>query len=251
MRQQRDLAEQRAEQIRRQSEDLARSNTDLEQFAYVASHDLREPLRMVSSFLTLLERNLGEKLDGEAREFIDFARNGALRMDAMILDLLQYSRVGRQETEIEQVPLAQIVEVASGELAALISETKAIIRVDGPLPVVPGHPQELARLFQNLIGNALKYRSEDRTPEVTVSACREDGFWKVSVADNGIGIDAQFHQRVFNIFQRLHTRERYEGNGIGLAICKKIVEHHGGRIWVNSALGAGSTFHFTLPVSGG
>ncbi|MBC7950547.1 MAG: hypothetical protein H7Z12_01830 [Rhodospirillaceae bacterium] len=247
LRQQRDLAEQRAEQIRRQSEDLARSNTDLEQFAYVASHDLREPLRMVSSFLTLLERHLGEKLDGEAREFMDYARNGALRMDAMILDLLQYSRLGRQESEIERVDLGQMVSTALGELAATIGETQAIIQVESALPMVPGHPRELTRLFQNLIGNALKYRAPDRVPEVTISVRREGDHWEVSIADNGIGIDPQFHQRVFNIFQRLHTRERYDGNGIGLAICKKVVEHHGGRIWVESALGAGSVFRFTLP----
>lgn len=251
LRQQRDLAEQRAEQIRRQSEDLARSNTDLEQFAYVASHDLREPLRMVSSFLTLLERHLGEKLDGEAREYMDFARNGALRMDAMILDLLQYSRVGRQECEIENVDLAQVAKTALDELTATIHETHAVIQVDGALPVVPGHPRELTRLLQNLIGNALKYRAADRIPEVTISARRTDDYWEVSVADNGIGIDPQFHQRVFNIFQRLHTRERYEGNGIGLAICKKVVEHHGGRIWVESALGTGSVFRFTLPANRG
>lgn len=247
LRQQRDLAEQRAEQIHRQSEELARSNTDLEQFAYVASHDLREPLRMVSSFLTLLERRLGDKLDEEAREFVDFARNGALRMDQMILDLLQYSRVGRMESEIEHVDLKQVMDIALAELTPLITETQAIIHTDETLPVVPGHPRELTRLFQNLIGNALKYRAADRLPEITVTARRTDGHWDVSIADNGIGIDPQFHQRVFNIFQRLHTRERYEGNGIGLAICKKVVEHHRGRIWVESALGSGATFHFTLP----
>jgi len=248
LRQQRDLAEQRADQIRRQSEDLARSNTDLEQFAYVASHDLREPLRMVSSFLTLLERHLGDKLDGEAREFMDFARNGAVRMDQMILDLLQYSRVGRIESDVEDVDLGSVVGYALAELAPVVNETKAVVRIEGALPHVAGHPRELARLMQNLVANALKYRAADRVPEITISAARLDAaVWQVSVADNGIGIDQQFHQRIFNIFQRLHTRERYEGNGIGLAICKKVVEHHRGRIWVDSSLGHGATFHFTLP----
>ncbi|MBX9635250.1 MAG: hypothetical protein K2X44_09750, partial [Magnetospirillum sp.] len=247
LRQQRDLAEQRAEQIRQQSEALARSNTELEQFAYVASHDLREPLRMVSSFLTLLERHLAGKLDDEAREFMGFARNGALRMDQMILDLLQYSRVGRQDTEAEQVNLKQAVETALAELAPVIAESQPVIRIDEGLPVVAGHGRELSRLFLNLVGNALKYRATDRQPEIAIGARRVANFWQVSVSDNGIGIDPQFHQRIFNIFQRLHTREHYEGNGIGLAICKKVVEHHGGHIWVDSTPGSGSTFHFTLP----
>jgi signal transduction histidine kinase len=247
LRQQRDLAEQNAARIAQQSEELARSNTELEQFAYVASHDLREPLRMVSSFLTLLERHLGDKLDGEGREFMGYARDGAQRMDQMIMDLLQYSRVGRMETTMEQVDLADVLETARQELAPKIAEAGATLSVEGTLPTVAGYPGELARLFQNIVGNAIKYRAPDRAPQVTVRACPVDDGWQVTVADNGIGIEPQFFERIFAIFQRLHTRTQYEGSGIGLAICKKIVEHHGGRIWVESQPGAGSAFHFVLP----
>lgn len=247
LRQQRDLAEDNAARIARQTTELARSNTDLEQFAYVASHDLREPLRMVSSFLTLLERHLAPHLDAEAHEFMDYARDGALRMDRMILDLLQYSRVGRMETEVEAVDLNLIVKQATDELAEKIAEAEAVVTVDGILPVVSGYPGELARLFQNLIGNAVKYRAADRVLCVTIRAQRLSDGWEVAVEDNGIGIDPQFHQRIFAIFQRLHTRQSYDGNGIGLAICKKVVEHHGGSIAVNSQLDKGSTFHFILP----
>jgi signal transduction histidine kinase len=247
LRQQRDLAQDNATRIARQSADLARSNTELEQFAYVASHDLREPLRMVSSFLTLLERHLAAHMDAEAREFMGYARDGALRMDRMILDLLQYSRVGRMEKEREQVDLNTLVAQATGELAEKITEADAEIVVEGNLPTVPGYPGELERVFLNLIGNAVKYRAENRRPRVTIAAHRVEGGWEIAVADNGIGIDPQFHERVFAIFQRLHTRARYDGNGIGLAICKKVVEHHGGRLWVESVLGEGSTFRFVLP----
>lgn len=247
LRQQRDLAESNAARIARQSAELSRSNADLEQFAYVASHDLREPLRMVSSFLTLLERHLGGQLDAEGREFVGYARDGALRMDRMILDLLQYSRVGRVETAIEAVDLAAMVQQARNDLADQIAQSGAEVTVDGTLPVVEGYPGELARLFLNLIGNAIKYRAADRTPRIVVSATHLPEGWQVTVADNGIGIDAQFHERVFAIFQRLHTRQAYDGNGIGLAICKKVVEHHGGRIWVESTPGNGAAFRFILP----
>ncbi|HLO78327.1 MAG TPA: ATP-binding protein [Magnetospirillum sp.] len=247
LRQQRDLAERNTARIAQQSAELARSNTDLEQFAYVASHDLREPLRMVSSFLTLLERHLAAHMDAESREYIGFARDGALRMDRMILDLLQYSRVGRVETEIEPVDLNQMVRQATRELAEKIAEAQATITVEETLPTVMGYPGELGRLFQNLIGNAVKYRAADRLPQITIAARHTPEGWEVSVADNGIGIDPQFHQRVFAIFQRLHTRQSYEGNGIGLAICKKAVEHAGGRIWVESQPNEGSVFKFLLP----
>lgn len=246
LRDQRDVAEQRAEKIRQQTEELSRSNTELEQFAYVASHDLREPLRMVSSFLTLLERKLGEALDKDAREFMAYARDGAIRMDAMILDLLQYSRVGRMETQVEMVDMAQILANCLSDLTQRIEETGAAIHVDTPMPTVPGHPGELTRLMTNLLSNALKYRNPEVPPEIHLRANPLDGGWEISISDNGIGIDPQFHQRIFSIFQRLHTREHYEGNGIGLSICKKVVEHHKGRIWLDSELGAGATFHFTL-----
>ncbi|HTH15396.1 MAG TPA: ATP-binding protein [Magnetospirillum sp.] len=246
LRQQRDLAEANAARIARQSEDLARSNSDLEQFAYVASHDLREPLRMVSSFLTLLERHLAAHLDDEAREYMAFARDGALRMDRMILDLLEYSRVGRMEKSVGDVDLNQMVALARTELAAKLAEGGGEVEVDGELPMVRGYAGELSRLLLNLIGNGLKYRAPDRVPRVVVSARPIPEGWEVSVADNGIGIDPQFFERIFAIFQRLHTRQQYEGNGIGLAICKKVVEHHGGHIWVESEKGKGSVFRFTL-----
>jgi len=247
LRQQRDIAQDAAERLARQSTELSRSNTDLEQFAYVASHDLREPLRMVSSFLTLLERRLAPHMDDEAREYVSFARDGALRMDRMILDLLQYSRVGRIEKEREAVDLNRMVRLACDELADKIAESGAEIVVEDTLPVVDGYPGELERVFQNLIGNAVKYRAADRPPHITISATAESEGWHVVVADNGIGIDPQFHDRIFAIFQRLHTRAAYDGNGIGLAICKKAVEHHGGRIWVESVPGQGAAFHFILP----
>ncbi|MCR6631356.1 MAG: ATP-binding protein [Magnetospirillum sp.] len=248
LRQQRDLAEESATRIASQSEELARSNTELEQFAYIASHDLREPLRMVSSFLTLLERHLDDRMDDEAREFMGYARDGALRMDQMILDLLQYSRVGRTGTAVETVDLNRLVEQVRRELAPKIAEAGAEVVVESPgLPVIAGDQGELERLFLNLMGNALKYRAPERPARITVSARTAEDGWQVTVADNGIGIEPQFHQRIFAIFQRLHTREKYEGNGIGLAICKKVVEHHGGRIWVDSTPGSGSAFHFTLP----
>jgi signal transduction histidine kinase len=249
LRQQRDLAEQNATRIARQSEELTRSNTELEQFAYVASHDLREPLRMVSSFLGLLERHLAGKLDAEGHEFIGYARDGAQRMDQMIMDLLQYSRVGRMETVMEEVDLGRAVETAQQELAPKIAEAGGAITIEGPLPTVAGFPAELARLFQNLLGNAIKYRAPDRAPQVIVRACPVAEGWRITVADNGIGIEPQFFDRIFAIFQRLHTRTQYEGSGIGLAICKKIVEHHHGHIWVESEPGAGSAFHFILPAT--
>ena len=247
VRQQRDLAEENAIRVARKSDELARSNAELEQFAYVASHDLREPLRMVSSFLTLLERRQGDKLDDEAREFLDFARDGALRMDRMILDLLQYSRVGRQETAAEIVDLGHVVSLAAEELSTTMAEAGAQLHVDTPLPQVMGCPGELERLFLNLIGNAIKYRSPDRAPAVDVTASPTAEGWRLTVADNGIGIAPDFHDQIFALFKRLHSRDSYGGNGIGLAICKKIVEHHGGRIWVECRPQGGSAFHFILP----
>jgi len=201
---------------------------------------------MVSSFLTLLERHLAAHLDDEAREYMAFARDGALRMDRMILDLLEYSRVGRMEKSVGDVDLNQMVALARTELAAKLAEGGGEVEVDGELPMVRGYAGELSRLLLNLIGNGLKYRAPDRVPRVVVSARPIPEGWEVSVADNGIGIDPQFFERIFAIFQRLHTRQQYEGNGIGLAICKKVVEHHGGHIWVESEKGKGSVFRFTL-----
>ena len=233
----------------RQDEELKRSNAELEQFAYVASHDLREPLRMVSSYVALLERRFADKLDADGRDFIAFAKDGAQRMDRLILDLLEYSRIGRRSQPSSQVPLAQAVAEALANLEVAVADAGASVTVAKDLPAVMGDSDELMRLFQNLIGNALKYRSPDR-PAVVGVTCRRDGDdWLLAVTDNGIGIDADSLERVFGIFQRLHARSQFEGTGIGLAICRKIVERHGGRIWVQSVPGQGSEFLFRLPVA--
>ncbi|OAN54152.1 histidine kinase [Paramagnetospirillum marisnigri] len=246
-----DIAERiKAEQrLARQAAELARSNADLEQFAYIASHDLREPLRQVSSYVSLLERRYGEQLEQDAKDFIAFARDGAARMNQLVIDLLDFSRVGHSAQPLEQVALGRAVDDACANLAARITETGARVVRDDELPVVAGNTGELVRLFQNLIGNALKYRDPDRDPEVSVSARRDGTNWVVTVADNGIGIDSAYFDKIFGIFQRLHTRDKFDGTGIGLAICKKIIEQMGGNIWVESDPGRGSSFHFTLPIA--
>ena len=236
-----DVTERRALQDK-----LRQTNAELEQFAYVASHDLRQPLRMVSSYLTLIERHFGAEIDADVKEFIGFAVGGAKRMDRLILDLLEYSRTGRQ-TELEPVSLAQSVADALDNLSVAIEESSAEIVVADGLPEVAGDPMELIRLFQNLIGNAVKYRAPERTPKVAIGWQRQGRDWVISVADNGIGIAPEDRERAFRIFQRLVPKEAYDGTGIGLAVCKKIVEHHGGRIWIESELGAGSTFFVTFP----
>jgi PAS domain S-box-containing protein len=233
------------EAIEQQSRELARSNAELEQFAYVASHDLQEPLRMVSSYMQLLKRRYHGKLDADADEFIDFAVTGAARMQSLILDLLAFSRVGTRGSVCEPVRCDEVVERALANLRLAIEESGAEVEVE-PLPVVTGDSLQLSQVFQNLVGNALKFRGPE-PPRVHVSATKLDGEWQFRVRDNGIGIDPQYADRVFIIFQRLHKKESYSGTGIGLAICKKIVERHGGRIWVESEPGQGATFCFTLP----
>jgi PAS domain S-box-containing protein len=230
----------------RQAEDLKRSNAELEQFAYVASHDLREPLRMVNSYLSLLQRRYGDKLDDDAKEFIGFARDGGVRMDRLILDLLEYSRVGRRSKPMAPTPLNDVVASACQNLEVAIGERGTILHVPGDLPTVQADSNELTRLLQNLIGNAIKYCAPDTVPEISVDWADEPEHWRISVRDNGLGIAPEHFERVFMVFQRLHGRGEYEGTGIGLAICRKIVEHHGGRIWLTSEPGKGSTFHFTL-----
>jgi PAS domain S-box-containing protein len=234
-------------QLNEQARQLQRSNAELEQFAYVASHDLRQPLRAVTNYLTLIERCLGDAMDEEIREFMGFATGGAKRMDALIRDLLEYSRIGRKERPFEPVPLAAAVADCLLDLEVAIDEAKARVTVAEGLPAVRGDRVELTRLFQNLIGNAVKYRAPDREPVVEVGWRAEGGEWLVCVRDNGIGIAPGDFERAFGVFQRLVTREQYEGTGIGLAVCKKIVEHHGGRIWITSAPGEGSVFHIALP----
>lgn len=236
----------REEAIQRNADDLARTNKELTQFAYVASHDLQEPLRMVDSYLNLLERRYGEKFDGEAHEFIGYAVDGARRMKRLINDLLAYSRVSNRPLGLEKVDIAAIVADVVDALAERLVESGGEI-VAGPLPIVEGDPVQMERLFSNLIGNAVKYRGEAR-PEIRVSAERKTGMWEFSVADNGIGIDPEFREKVFDIFTRLHSREHFPGSGIGLASCRRIVERHGGSIWVETTPGGGTTLRFTLPI---
>lgn len=227
--------------------ELARSNTDLEQFAYVASHDLQEPLRMISSYTQLLARRYKDNLDSDANEFIGFAVDGAVRLQALIDSLLIYSRVGRRGNPFTDVDIHEVVAESISNLRAAVEESGALIAVDD-LPVVKGDEVQLVQLFQNLIGNSIKFR-RDENPKVEISAKREDSQWVFSVADNGIGIDQQYNDRIFVIFQRLNPREKYAGTGMGLAICKKIVERHGGKIWFESAPGRGTTFFFTIPTT--
>lgn len=244
-----DVTEKReaAQALERQASELKRSNEDLQQFAYVASHDLQEPLRMVIGYMGLLEKRYTGKLGPEADEFIGFAVDGAKRMQALIKDLLVYSRTGTQAKEAQEVDCSAILGKTLATLNITIQENNARVTHD-ELPLVRAEGTQLGQLFQNLIGNALKYRNGN-APEVHIGCRRAGTFWEFFVRDNGIGIDPQFAQKVFIIFQRLHTKEQYPGTGIGLAVCKKIVERHGGRIWVESKPQEGSTFYFTLPAT--
>jgi signal transduction histidine kinase len=234
--------------LRVKTEKLARSNQDLEQFAYVASHDLQEPLRMVTSYLQLLVKRYGGKLDADANEFIDFAVDGAVRMRKLINDLLAYSRVGTQGKELSLTDCEAVLVQSINDLKIIIEENGAHVTHD-PLPTVMADPPQLGQLFQNLIGNAIKFRSHE-PPRVHISASRNGSGWVFSVRDNGIGIPSEYSERIFIIFQRLHNREEYAGTGIGLAICKKIVERHGGHIWVESEVGKGAIFRFSLQAAG-
>ena len=248
-----EMAERRRveEALRERSEDLERSNKELEQFAYVASHDLQEPLRMVSSYTQLLARRYQDKLDADANDFINFAVDGANRMQRLINDLLAYSRVGTRGKPFETTYCEVVIDQALDNLRLAIEKSGAVITHD-PLPTVMADDAQLAQLFQNLIGNAIKFHG-DQPPRIHVSAQKTSEVsetsevWQFSVRDNGIGIDPQYYERIFVIFQRLHGKEEYPGTGIGLAVCKRIVERHGGRIWVESEPGEGSTFYFTIP----
>lgn len=224
---------------------LVRSNADLQQFAYVASHDLQEPLRMIGSYCQLLERRYRGQLDQDADSFISYAVEGAKRMQDLIDDLLEYSRVGQKTDFFKPTDCNLALSVAVANLQASIKERQALI-TKNPLPVIPGDPTQLTQLFQNLIGNAIKY-CEQLPPRIHVSTEERGDGWMFYVKDNGIGITPEHHQKIFLIFQRLHCREKYSGTGIGLAICKKIVEHHGGYIRVESDVGKGSIFSFFLP----
>ena len=234
------------EALRLQTRELARSNAELEQFAYVASHDLQEPLRMVSTYVQLLAQQYHGKLDAEADDCIGFALDGARRMQQMISDLLAYSRIGTHGTEFAPTACDVVVRHSLANLRVAIEESGATITCQ-PLPVVMADESQMLQLFQNLIANALKFRGED-PPRVSISARQEEGYWHFSVQDNGIGIDPAVAEHIFVIFRRLHSRREYPGSGIGLALCKRSVEFHGGRIWVESELGKGATFHFTIPI---
>jgi signal transduction histidine kinase len=254
------LNEELEERVALRTKELKRSNEELEQFAYVASHDLQEPLRMVTNYMQLLQQRYGDKLDPTAQEFIGFAMDGALRMRQLIQDLLAYSRVGSRGRPFEVVDPKDILEPTLMNLKIAIEEAKAKISY-GALPKVMADPMQLTQLFQNLLSNAMKFRKPDEVPAILITANRvpdaisvkraEPGteFVQFTVQDNGIGISPQDYQRIFIIFQRLHTRDKYPGTGIGLSICKRIVERHGGTIWVESEPGKGTSFHFTIPAA--
>lgn len=231
-----------------QSREVARINAELEQFAYVASHDLRQPLRMVSSYLGLIERKLGPQLDDDLKTCFGFAMGGAQRMDRLILDLLEYSRTGRSAEPAVPVPLLEAVADSLVNLEVAIGEAGAQVTVAEGLPTISGDRAELTRLFQNLIGNAVKYRATDRRPEIEIGHRRDGDEVVVWVRDNGIGLSPNDHQRAFQIFQRAVRNDQYEGSGIGLAICKKIIDNCGGRIWIESAEGQGCCFYLAFPI---
>jgi PAS domain S-box-containing protein len=240
----------RAEQsLARRAEELARSNKDLEDFAYVASHDLQEPLRMVSSYTELLAERYQGRLDADADEFIVFITRGVARMQALIRDLLAYSRVTTRGHDIVPTDCEAVFLKSLENLRAAVLESGALVEHD-PLPVVPADPAQLSQVFQNLLGNSIKFRGA-APPRVRVSARESADEWTISIADNGIGIDPQYSEVIFGLFQRLHTTQEYAGTGIGLTLCQKIVERHGGRIWVESQLGNGAAFHFTIPKGNG
>lgn len=225
--------------------ELERSNQELERFAYIASHDLQEPLRMVASYTQLLEKKYRDQLDKEALEYIAFATDGVLRMQQLITDLLSYSRVATKERMTTEVDLQSVLNKVLQNLRVAIEEAKAEI-VSVPLPTVTADETQMVQLFQNLLSNALKFHT-DKPIRIQIDVRRVEDEWVLSFQDNGIGIAPEFHEKIFLIFQRLHSRNEYEGTGVGLAVCKKIVERHGGKMWVESTLGEGAKFCFTLP----
>jgi PAS domain S-box-containing protein len=245
-----DITDQRRaeDDLKRVLAELERSNTELEQFAYVASHDLQEPLRAVTGCVQLLQKSYGDKLEADAGELIRHAVEGAARMRKLIDDLLAFSRVGTHGKALEPTDCNAVLELALANLTTALDETHALVTHD-PLPTVTADPSQMLQLFQNLIGNAVKFHGE-RRPEIHVGAKLKDRKWLFSVRDNGIGIEPQYHDRIFVIFQRLHTRTEYTGTGVGLAICKRIVERHGGDVWVESEPGKGATVYFTIPEKG-
>lgn len=244
-----DAAQEREELLAQQTEELRRSNSELEQFAYVASHDLQEPLRKVASFCQLLEKRYGTELDARGKQYIDFAVDGAKRMQVLINDLLTFSRVGRVHDRWTTVDLDRALDRALANLALVVEESGTTIVREDPLPEVTGDPTTLAMIWQNLIGNAVKFRDPDEPCVITVGCVREEDSWHFTVTDNGIGIAPEFAEKVFVIFQRLHARDEYDGTGIGLALCRKIIEFHGGRIRLDPEFRQGARIHFSLPAA--
>ncbi|MEU3225543.1 CHASE3 domain-containing protein [Streptomyces sp. NPDC006976] len=242
-----DAAQEREELLAQQTVELRRSNSELEQFAYVASHDLQEPLRKVASFCQLLEKRYGTELDGRGKQYIDFAVDGAKRMQVLINDLLTFSRVGRVHDRWNPVDLDGALDRALANLALVIEESGTTVVRAAPLPPVTGDPTTLTMIWQNLVGNAVKFRRPDEPCVITVDCEREGDDWHFTMTDNGIGIAPEFAEKVFVIFQRLHPRDEYEGTGIGLALCRKIIEFHGGRIWLDPESRQGARIHFLLP----
>jgi light-regulated signal transduction histidine kinase (bacteriophytochrome) len=234
--------------LKKVNDDLTRSNAELERFAYVASHDLQEPLRMVTSYLQLLVRRYRDQLDDDAIEFINYAVDGSTRMKTLINDLLAYSRVGTRGKEFQLVDCNEVLNRVLFTLQPAAEQANAEITHDS-LPAILADEIQIEQLFQNLVGNALKFHGE-QAPKIHIGVKKEDENWVFWVHDNGIGVDPQFFDRIFIIFQRLHNREQYQGTGIGLAISKRIVERHGGRIWIESEPGQGATFYFTFPLKG-
>ncbi|MDD2760158.1 MAG: ATP-binding protein, partial [Methylomonas sp.] len=238
--------------LRRKTDELQRSNADLEQFAYSVSHDMRQPLRTITGHLQLLASSLKEQLDENCRENLEFVLDGARRMDAMIVSLLEYSRVGRKMESKSEIVSRQALDEALFFLEPVIRQAKALIDIAGEWPSIVADLDELTRLFQNLIGNALKYQEQDSEPKIWISSRLVGGDWLVEVKDNGIGIDPAQGNRLFQFFSRLQPRSRFDGTGMGLALCRRIVEHHGGRIWLESdGSGQGSIFSFSMPVASG
>ena len=240
---------QAEEELKQMVGQIRRSNTELEQFAYVVSHDLQEPLRMVASYTQLLAKRYQDKLDADANDFITYAVDGTERMRVLLNDLLDYSRVGTRGKPFKPTDCEEVLHQATTNLKVAIEESGALVTYDY-LPTLMADEGQLIQLFQNLVGNAVKFCNQE-SPCIHVSAETKSNAWLFSVRDNGIGIDPQHGQRIFEMFKCLHTREEYPGTGMGLSICKKIVERHGGHIWVQSQLGEGSTFYFTIPVTAG
>ncbi|HYP07326.1 MAG TPA: PAS domain-containing protein, partial [Bryobacteraceae bacterium] len=239
-----------AEALTKANEELRRANEDLNQFAYSASHDLREPLRMIALYTQLLQRKHLDALGGDAPRFVGYVVDGVKRMDTLLRDLLEYTEAvsSGADTPRESVDMARVFEMVRANVAAMIQETGAIISAD-PLPVLQWRQSHALQVLQNLIVNAIRYRDPARTPRIHVACEKHLRSWQFSVSDNAIGVDPRYHERIFGMFKRLHSSEKYEGTGIGLAICQKVIQRNGGRIWIESELGAGSTFYFTCPAT--